>query len=71
MSVLYAVEGFSVLAHLHSAYATDETLADHTLLLWSKLHPSFSHCMRLHHQRINSTSPSHLDYLDTLAQTHP
>ena len=30
MPVVYAVEGFSILAHLHVAYATDETLVEHS-----------------------------------------
>ena len=30
MPVPYELEGFNGLAHLHVAYATDETLVDHT-----------------------------------------
>lgn len=70
ISVVYAVEGSSTLAHHQIVYATDETFTAPHFLLWAKLCASFSQCMRLHYKSINLAFAA-ISMTSTLSQLHP
>ena len=70
MSVVYAVEGSSTLAHHQIVYATDATFTAPRFLLWAKLCASFSQCRRLHYKSINLAFAA-ISMTSTLSQLHP
>ena len=52
MSVVYAVEGSSSLAHHQIIYATDETLQHHTSCYGPSFAQAFLNALRLHYKSI-------------------
>lgn len=70
ISVVYAVEGSSTLAHHQIVYATDQTFTAPRFLLWAKLCASFSQCMRLHYKSINLAFAA-ISMTSTRSQLHP